>query len=61
MKTVDLYNEDGIVVCLDEYGDIVDADDPTADVRLIGHRLYACSLEQAQKLICREYLRDLNR
>lgn len=56
MKTADLYGEDGIEVVITADGDKVRADDPYAAVRIIGHRLYACSLEQAEDIIIEDYL-----
>lgn len=62
MKTVNLYGEtDGISILINQYGDIVISDEAEAIeeaarfgdtlTRVIGHRLYACSLDEAQSKI----------
>lgn len=57
MKNVNLYGEDGIAVHIDQWGDVVEAKDETATLRVVGHAAYACSLDEARESIRREYLR----
>lgn len=54
IKTINLYGEDGIVIYLSEYHDICTRDE--AIVRVVGHRLYASSVEDAEQSIRAAYL-----
>jgi hypothetical protein len=51
---VNLYGDDGIAIYLNNDGDICDRSE--AYVRVIGHRLYCCSAEQAADKIRDAYL-----
>lgn len=58
--TVNLYGEDGVAVYVDQYGDwSVDRDElhAASAVRVIGHAVYACSVEDAERAIASEYQR----
>lgn len=68
IKTVNLYGEsDGISILINQHGDIVISAESEAIkeaahfgdtlTRVIGHRLYPCSLDDAQSYIRAAYLR----
>ena len=58
ISMVNLYNEeDGIAVYVTPELDICERGDDDAAIKIIGHRLYACSLEEAQRSIVRRYKR----
>ena len=50
MKVINLYDEDGIEIMLDQYGDVTDVIQ-RAEVKVIGHATYCCSLDEAQQKI----------
>jgi hypothetical protein len=54
MEIVNLYGEDGIAIHLSEHHDICDQDE--AVVKVIGHRLYVSSVEEAEQSIRSAYL-----
>lgn len=59
MTTIHLHGDspEGIRILLDRYGDILDPRDAnTAVVRVIGHAVYACSLEEARNSLRRQAL-----
>ena len=57
MKSINLYSEpDGIAIGLTADTDIVAPDSDEAVVRVVGHRLYCCSAEEAERSIRLEYL-----
>jgi hypothetical protein len=57
-RDLDMYGDpDGIVVWLDFKCDIVGPEHPGKKYKVRGHRLYACSAEEAQQLIRADYLR----
>ena len=56
IETINLYGEDGIAIWLTAEHDMVPAGDPEAVTKVIGHRLYAVSLEQARQSILEAYL-----
>lgn len=60
MTTVNLYGEDGLSVYLTEEHDICDRDDEDCAIQVIGHRLYANTLEGAHRSIRDAYLNRLS-
>ena len=67
LQTENLYNEDGIAILLDRDGCIILSDEADAIeeaerfgtgplTRVIGHRVYACPLDDAQSKIRDAYL-----
>jgi hypothetical protein len=54
--TVNLYGEDGCAIGLTAEYDIVHHKDPEAVVRVVGHRLYVGSAEEADQHIRAAYL-----
>lgn len=58
-ETINLYGEDGIAIGLTAETDIVEHDSPEASVVVVGHRIYCCSVEDAERLIRAEYLTEM--
>ena len=58
IETVNLYGENGITIGLTAELDIVAPEDPDATLRVVGHRLYACSADEAEVLIQQAYIRQ---
>lgn len=60
MKTVDLFGEEGgMTVFLDKNGDIVDSKDDAA-IRVVGHSLYCCTLDEARNRIASQARERMN-
>jgi hypothetical protein len=57
IKTINLYNEDGIAIYLSEHYDVCSKDEAT--VRVVGHRLYVSSVEDAENAIRAAYLKHI--
>lgn len=55
MQTINLYGEPGIAIGLTHEMDIVAPSDPDCAVRVVGHVIYASSLEEAAKSIRSAY------
>ncbi len=60
MQTINLYGEDGIAIGLTAEHDICNLSDDDAALRVIGHRLYACSADDAAAKIRDAYLTGLD-
>jgi hypothetical protein len=54
---LDLYGEDGVAIWLSRYGDVCANRDEDSLVRVSGHSLYVCTLEEAREQIARAYCR----
>jgi len=60
LTTIDLFGEeDGLAVLLSEDGDIVDSV-TDASVRVVGHHLYCCSLDEARERIAEQGRERIN-
>ena len=60
MKTVNLYGEDGICIGLTAEDDICHPTDDDCVVKVVGHRVYCESADDAGWDIRREYLRRIS-
>lgn len=61
-RTVNLYGEDGIVIWIDQYGDYDPDPGSLLDgpvVRVVGHALYTCTLDDAHRRIRDGYVAQL--
>jgi hypothetical protein len=58
IATINLYGEDGIAVYLTDLYDLCGRDE--AAIRVIGHRIYASSMEEAEQSIRAAYLKHIH-
>ena len=51
LETINLFGEEGIAIGLTSEYDICQLDDPEIAVRVVGHKIYAASAEEAGRSI----------